>query len=119
MKTIVSSHILDSVSGSSAVGIRVALFRIAGDSKKQKLFEVLADRQGRIFESVDTKNSDADTEYELVFYAAEYFSGQSLPAGTDSIVKTVVIRFLISAPQPRYHIPLMLSPYSYSVWWAK
>ena len=116
---IVSSHILDSVNGGFAIGIRVALFRLIGEAEKHKLFEVKADAEGRIAESVEIVGGSDNCEYELEIHSAEYFAGQPLPAEKNSAMKTVVIRFSMSDSVKRHHLPLMLSPYSYSVWSSK
>lgn len=113
----VSSHILDSVSGQSAVGIRCVLKRLDGNDARQMLFDVKADHEGRISEKVDIDESFRGSEYELEIHAAPYFAAQSL--GGDSIVKTLVIRFAMDDPERRYHLPVMLSPHSYSTWWSR
>jgi 5-hydroxyisourate hydrolase len=113
----VSSHILDTVSGVSAMGIQVQLFRISGDQRKL-LFDVRASDEGRIIESIELSASDTKCEYELVFHGAAYFSTQPCPADSNSCMKVVVLRFSMSDPDKRYHMPVMLSPHSYSVWWS-
>ena len=110
----VSSHILDSVSGKSAVGIRSQLFQLDG-SDKQLVFDVTADDEGRIVETVEINDSNRGCELELVFHGRDYFA-RSL--ATDSMVKTVVLRFAMDDDQRRYHLPIMLSPHSYSTWWS-
>jgi len=112
----VSSHILDSVTGGAAVGIRVALYRISAESARQTLFDLEADTEGRIIEQVDVSQAPANSEYELVFHSADYFANKLLPDTVDSVMNTVVIRFSMPDPQQRYHLPVMLSPHSYSVW---
>ena len=57
-------------------------------------------------------------EYELVFRTGPYFAAQSLPQRTKQIVKEIVIRFSMPDPDASYHIPLMIAPNSYSVWWS-
>lgn len=111
----VSSHILDSVHGGSAVGIRVELLRIVSNTERQPVFDVIADSEGRISEAV---RINADSEYELLFYGTDYFSDKSLPEKNEPMISTVVIRFSMSDDEKRYHIPLMLSPHAYSVWWS-
>ena len=109
---IVSSHILDSVSGGSAAGIRCELFQLQADSSKQIVFEVIADAEGRISETVLIDDSSIGGEFELVFHAADYF-------GVDkAVVPGVVIRFVIGDVEKRYHLPVMLAPHSYSTWWS-
>ena len=111
----VSSHILDSVSGKSAVGIRVQLFRLDGTDRRL-LFDVAADGEGRIAENVEIDDANSGAEFELVFHGSDYFAAQSLAA--DSMVRSVVIRFSINDDQKRYHLPVMLSPHSYATWWS-
>ena len=113
----VSSHILDSVSGVSAVGIRAQLFQISG-KQRDLLFDVYASEEGRIVESLDLSASDTECEYELVFHGADYFSTRPCPVENSSCMKVVVLRFSMPDPGKRYHMPVMLSPYSYSVWWS-
>lgn len=117
----VSSHILDTISGVSAVGIRVQLFRLSGH-QRDLLFDVYASDEGRIIETVDPYDTDIDTaskyEYELIFHGADYFSTQPCPAESNSYMKVVVLRFSMPDPDKRYHMPIMLSPHSYSVWWS-
>ena len=112
----VSSHILDSVSGKSAVGIRSQLFQLSVEGERRLVFDVNADREGRIAESIEIDDSNRGSEFELVFHGNDYFAAQSL-AG-DSVVKTVVIRFVMDDDSRRYHLPVMLSPHSYSTWWS-
>jgi 5-hydroxyisourate hydrolase len=104
----VSSHILDSVSGRSARGIRCQLFQLGGETSARLVFDVVAD--------VEVDDSVRGREFELVFHGRDYFAAQSLAA--DSMVKTVVIRFVMDDDAKRYHLPLMLSPHSYSTWWS-
>ena len=113
----VSSHILDSVTGGSAAGIRAELFLSDGDTGKTLVFDVFADVEGRICESFDS--GGASGEYELILHSADYFS-KFIPEIIDRLtVKTVVVRFAVPDPEMRCHIPVMLSPHSYSVWWSK
>jgi len=115
--TVVSSHILDSVTGASAAAIRARLFHCHGDAGKTLVFDVFADTDGRVCESVDSGTDGGD--YELILHSADYFS-RSMPDMDDpSIVQTVVVRFTMPAAATRCHIPVMLSPHSYSVWWSK
>ena len=108
---VISSHILDSVSGNSAAGIRCQLFALAGDSR-QLVFDVRADAEGRISETLDVASDDLGGEFELVMHAADYFG-----AG-DAVVSCVVIRFAIDDNERRFHMPVMLAPHSYSTWWS-
>lgn len=108
MMATVSSHILDSVTGKSAVGIRVELFRLVDDNQRQLVFDILSDQEGRISQTVDAHNS----EYELIFHTGKYFSVDHSP------VTKAIIRFNMQDNEKRYHMPMMLAPHSHSLWWS-
>ncbi len=110
----VSSHILDSVKGTHAAGIRCQLFRL-GDSR-QLLFDVSADTEGRIAEPVAIDETNLGFEFELVLFGADYFAAQGIAVA--SPLRTVVLRFTIDNRDARYHLPVMLAPHSYSTWWS-
>ena len=111
---IVSSHILDSTNGKSAAGVRVVLRRRDSDGASSVAFDIRADLEGRIAETIDLEDGKPG-EYDLEFHAREYFSNAGV-ALTDSALSVVVLRFVIANPDKRYHMPIMLSPHSYSVW---
>ena len=69
----VSTHLLDSVNGTHAAGVRSQLFRVEGDAGRQLLFDVETDAEGRIAESVELAG-DAGAEFELVFHVRDYFA---------------------------------------------
>lgn len=112
----VSSHILDSFSGVHATGIRCQLFQLNKENYRKLVFDTKADDEGRISEPVEIEKADRDAEFELVLHNAAYFSMQSID--DDSIVKTIVIRFAMPDSHKNYHMPVMLSPHSYSTWWS-
>ncbi|NKB61679.1 MAG: hypothetical protein GKR95_05925 [Gammaproteobacteria bacterium] len=122
----VSSHILDSIDGGSAVGIRAQLFRIESNGLRTKLFDISADQEGRIAELVELAAETFEQEYELVFHSRDYFLAKSnanqepfIAENGEPTMKTVVVRLTMKDKEKRYHIPIMLAPHSYSVWWSK
>ncbi len=82
------------------------------------MFDVHSSDEGRIIESVDLSNAENESEYELIFHGADYFSTQPCPAQSSECMKVVILRFSMADPDKRYHMPIMLSPHSYSVWWS-
>jgi len=113
----VSSHIHDSISGGSAVGIRVVLYKLLEEGGKHKIFDVTTDEEGRVDETVDPGKADKSALYELVFHSADYFAAYDIPGANHSAMKTVVLRFTMADRNKRYHMPITLAPHSYSVCW--
>jgi len=123
----ISSHVLDSVSGDHAGGIRVQCYLINSSTDRRQLFDVPASAEGRISEEVDLSEAVADTPaVELVFHAEGYFEGYSegyseggeLPGSGFQVMPQIVVRLTLPDKTARYHIPIMLSPHSYSIWWS-
>ena len=113
---VVSSHILDAITGTDARGIKVEFFRLDGAVGKKPIFEVVADEHGRISMPVVVDDADNDVQYELVFHTADYF--KALSTEEAQIMHVVVIRMTMPDPNKRYHVPLVLSPHSYTIWWS-
>ena len=114
----VSSHTLNSVDGSHAAGIAAALYRIGPENARTVVFQTETDGAGRISETVAAEAMDGADQYELVLQTGAYFAAR-LPAETgEQIVREVVVRFVMPDSEARYHIPLMLAPHSYAVWWS-
>ena len=114
---VVTTHLLNSVLGTHAGGVGIELLRIEPSGVRTIMFERETDAGGRLAETVKT-SKEHDAEYELVFQTGRYFVARSAPQPTKQIVKQVVIRFSMPDPNASYHIPLMIAPNSYSVWWS-
>lgn len=115
---IISSHVLDSVIGTHASGIRIECFRLVGAISKEKVFDVIANEEGRIAVPVEIGAADNNAQYELVFHSAAYFNSQPATPKARQIMDVVVVRIAIPNPQEKIHIPVVLSPHSYTIWWS-
>ena len=105
----VSTHVLDTVRGEPASGIPVRLER-AG-SGGLELGRGTTDADGRISDFGVV--SLAEGTYRLVFETGAYLGA----AGAGSaFFPEVVVTFAADGLRPRYHVPLLLSPYSYSTY---
>ncbi|MFT5664363.1 MAG: 5-hydroxyisourate hydrolase [Urechidicola sp.] len=113
---LITSHTLNSVNGTHAGNIAVELIRICQSGERETLLQTSTDEGGRFSEKLSLSAEECANRYELVFQAGAYFESQDLPLSGVSIMQEVVIRFTMPDPSGQYHIPLMLSPNSYSVW---
>lgn len=114
----ISSHVLDSVTGDHAAGIRVECMKRLGTGEQTHVFDVIASNQGRISEVVEISPSATDERYELVFHSKSYFGHKSSETESTQVLECVVIRLTLVDPDGSYHVPIMLAPHSYSVWWS-
>lgn len=54
--------------------------------------------------------------YELEFAAGDYFRAQGACLPTPAFIEMVPIRFGIADPEANYHVPLLMSPWSYATY---
>lgn len=110
-----STHVLDTTRGKPAAGIAVRLYICKG-TERQLLKSAVTNADGRTDEPLLSGNHLATGNYELVFNAADYHRAQGLALGSPPFLDEIVIRFGVSDPAANYHVPLLLSPYSYSTY---
>lgn len=111
----ISSHILDSVSGDHASGIRIECLKRQDNGVSDSLFNVHANEEGRISEAIDINPGD---EVQLHIFAQEYFDQSAHVYTSEQTMPVIVVQLKLVEPSAKYHVPIMLSPHAYSVWWS-
>jgi len=114
----ISSHVLDSVLGTHAAGIRVQGFRRESEGVSSLVFDHRADEQGRLSQQVALTVDEVPAKIELVFHSKDYFKQNAAQENGPQIMEVVVISLVLPDTDGNYHVPMMLSPHSYSVWWS-
>ena len=107
-----SSHLLNSINGTHASGVKVIINQINSSGAKKIFFETESDEGGRISENFELSDHDCACDYEMICKIAEYFS-------VKTVVKEVTIKFKMEDPKKKYHLPIIISPNGYSIWWSK
>ena len=101
-----TTHVLDIARGVPAQGMTVELWSV-DQSKRLKIVQTNAD--GRIDSPLLAGNEMAAGTYELVFLVGDYFHEKRF-------LDRVPVRFTISDPGAKYHVPLLVSPWSYTTY---
>src|SRR5512147_3270825 len=109
-----TTHVLDTARGAPAAGMRIGLMRGAG-SRAVQLKTLVANADGRT-ETPLLEGSEivADT-YQIVFHVGEYYRGLGHP-DAGKFLDEVPVVFVIDEPNGRYHVPLLVSPWSYATY---
>ncbi len=110
-----STHVLDNVLGKPAAGMKIAFFEI-GKSARGLLAEVITNHDGRTDSPLLSGTPLPIGTYELRFYVADYFAAKAIAAADPPYLDEVPIRFSIADPEGHYHVPLLISPWSYSTY---
>ena len=110
---IISSHTLNGMNGTHAGGFPVRLINI---TKHSEIFSTGMNNNGRLEKTVDLSMTDATDKFELIFDTGVYWNSLGLSAPDNQIISEVVLRFYMPNKNARYHMPVILSPNSYSIW---
>ena len=109
-----TTHVLDTANGKPAAGMSVELFVIEGETRTP-IKSVRTNADGRTDEPLLSREEFAIGQYEIVFDVAGYFARDTgLPE--PPFLGHVPIRFGIADPEAHYHVPLLVSPWSYSTY---
>ena len=108
---VVSSHTLNGADGTHAGGVVVRLVNLSTGSE---LFMSETDAGGRLLETVDLAGANPADRYELVFDTGQFWTTQGV--AHSQRIDEIVLRFAMPDPAARYHMPIILSPNSYSTW---
>ena len=112
--TKLTTHVLDVYSGKPGKGIKVELFFLNGDSK-EKLTSIILNSDGRSDKPLVENEKFKNGKYELIFYVGDYFK-KIIKLEQLQFLDDVVVRFGISDNKENYHVPLLVSPWSYSTY---
>ena len=120
---IITSHFLNGVDGTHAAGVAASLIRISADGTRTVLQEAHSDDGGRVRLEMDAAShadtdQPGDAQYELVIASGAYFTNHMPPPAGMTIKRDIVMRFDMPDPAAHYHMPVIMSPNSYSTWWS-
>ncbi|WP_332813367.1 hydroxyisourate hydrolase [Ramlibacter sp.] len=111
-----STHVLDTMHGTPAAGMAAALYTTrGGQATLVRRFTLNADGRnpdGPLYRNDELK---AGT-YRLVFDVAGYFRSRGVTLPDPPFLDQVALDFGIARSQEHYHVPLLVSPWSYSTY---
>jgi 5-hydroxyisourate hydrolase len=113
--TRLTTHVLDVSSGAPAAGMRIELHAVSGPLSRA-LAAARTNADGRcpqpLLEGADFRAG----RYSLVFHVAEYFRSCGVKLPDPPFLDRVVIEFGVADPVVHYHVPLLVTPWSYSTY---
>jgi 2-oxo-4-hydroxy-4-carboxy-5-ureidoimidazoline decarboxylase len=110
-----STHVLDTHAGKPASGVKIELYEI-GASAKALLKEAVTNGDGRTDEPLVSGEPLRVGTYELRFHVGEYFAKRNANLPQPAFLDVVPVRFAIAEPEGHYHVPLLVTPWSYSTY---
>ncbi|WP_293267616.1 hydroxyisourate hydrolase [Neptunomonas sp.] len=110
-----TTHVLDTAHGCPGNAIRVQLFRFR-DNRRELLNEMITNADGRTDSAILPESEFLVGKYELVFAVGDYFKAKGVELADPAFIDDVSIHFGIADEGSHYHVPLLVSPYSYSTY---
>jgi 5-hydroxyisourate hydrolase len=110
-----TTHVLDTANGCPAANVRLELYRINA-SERELIGESVTNHDGRLDSPLLEGEAFQQGVYELLFHADKYFSNLDSSLPEPAFVQQVIIRFGIADTTQHYHVPLLVSPWSYSTY---
>jgi 5-hydroxyisourate hydrolase len=110
-----STHVLDTVNGKPAKGVAIELFAVEG-AQRRSVVRTITNADGRTDAPLMIGDAFHTGAYELVFEVGAYFKALGTPMADPPFLDIVPIRFAIAEPDGQYHVPLLVSPWSYSTY---
>ena len=111
-----TTHVLDTVTGKPASGLRVDLFSMSEDNTKTFLSQQITNNDGRCDQPLAKGDQLSVGTYQVEFHVGNYFKKCQYSGGIPIFLSTVPIRFLVGSVDENYHVPLLVSPNGYSTY---
>ena len=111
-----STHVLDTMHGCPAAGMKVTLHRVHAD-RTELVKSLVLNQDGRndggpLLDAA----AMAAGRWRLSFHVAEYFRGRGVTLPEPAFLDVVPLDFGIADAAGHYHVPLLCSPWAYSTY---
>jgi 5-hydroxyisourate hydrolase len=110
-----TTHVLDISGGLPAAGVRIELHECSGPAPAL-LAAIATGKDGRSPAPLLAGADFRVGRYVLTFHVAEYFRGCGIALADPPFIDEAVVRFGIAHAEQHYHVPLLITPWSYSVY---
>ncbi|HEY9735123.1 MAG TPA: hydroxyisourate hydrolase [Trichocoleus sp.] len=112
-----TTHVLDTALGQPAAGVRLTLWEVNPQADiKTALKTIETNSDGRTDEPLLMDSEFQAGIYELVFEVGAYFARHNAYGSETPFLDQVPLRFTVADSSSHYHVPLLLSPWSYSTY---
>jgi 5-hydroxyisourate hydrolase len=110
-----STHVLDTTIGKPGAGVAIELYAV-GVAGRLLLKTETTNADGRCDSPLLEGQAMLPGRYELVFAAGDYFAARGVELPQPRFIDKVTIAFGIASADQNYHVPLVVTPWSYSTY---
>ena len=110
-----STHVLDTDAGRPAQGVAVELRELFADGGRV-IAGGVTNADGRTDAPLIDGRPLPIARYELRFAVGGYFKGRGVALSAPPFLDVVPVQFAIAEPEDHYHVPLIVTPWSYTTY---
>jgi 2-oxo-4-hydroxy-4-carboxy-5-ureidoimidazoline decarboxylase len=111
-----STHVLDTHSGRPAAGVTIELVELSTNGETRTIARATSNHDGRTDAPLIGGQPLPIGRYELRFHVSDYFGPMGVQQDDPPFLDVVPVRFAIAEPEGHYHVPLLVTPWSYSTY---
>lgn len=111
-----STHVLDTRGGTPAAGVAIELFELTAGGERTPIARAATNRDGRTDAPLIGGRPLPIARYELCFHVADYFARLGAAQAEPAFLDVVPVRFAVAEPEGHYHVPLLVTPWSYATY---
>jgi 5-hydroxyisourate hydrolase len=112
-----TTHVLDTMQGLPATDVPIQLWMLETECTVRTLLKTTrTNQEGRTADPLLEGDELVAGRYELLFAVGTYFLSQQISLPQPLFLDEVPIRFGIADPEAHYHVPLLISPWAYSIY---
>ncbi len=111
-----STHVLDNHAGRPARGLSLTLLELSSLDEPRLIVKTQTNADGRTDQPLIAGRPVPIGQYELLFSVADYYRGAGVPLAEPPFLDIVPVRFSIAEPEGHYHVPLLVTPWSYGTY---
>lgn len=111
-----TTHVLDTASGRPAAGVVIAVHALDASGRREEVARTTTNDDGRCDRPLLEGAAFRRGTYEIVFEVGAHFARSGMELPDPPFVGDVVLRVGIADPSRHYHVPLLVSPWSYSTY---
>jgi 2-oxo-4-hydroxy-4-carboxy-5-ureidoimidazoline decarboxylase len=111
-----STHVLDNHDGRPAQGVTLTLCELGDDGSRRVIVQAVTNRDGRTDAPLIGGRPIPVGHYELRFEIGHYYASRHTPTADPAFLQSVPIEFFVAEPEGHYHVPLLVTPWSFSTY---
>jgi 2-oxo-4-hydroxy-4-carboxy-5-ureidoimidazoline decarboxylase len=111
-----STHVLDTHGGGPAEGVALTLCELGDDGSRRLIAGTTTNHDGRTGAPLIAGRPVPIGRYELRFEVGAWYASRNVPAADPAFLQSVPIEFHVAEPEAHYHVPLLVTPWSFSTY---